>query len=226
MMTRRLPATALFGVLTAACGGAAPHHGAHGPHGHHAEGFKSPEEWSRRFDDPAREAWQKPEAVVRHLELSSNSTVADIGAGTGYFVVRIAPEVPVGKVYAVDIEPSMVEYTVKRATGLGLRNVEGVVSAPGDPHLPAPVDVILLVDTYHHIESRTPYFAALRSKLNPGGRVVVVDFKVDPSIQGPPMEMRLKPDVVIEEFEAAGYRLKTRSEGALPRQYILIFDVP
>ena len=225
MMTRRNLRTAIFGTLIAGCG--ATHEHTSGPaHRHGRDGFKSPEEWARVFDDPARDLWQKPEAVVRHLGLSSNSTVADIGAGTGYFVVRIAPEVPVGKVYAVDIEPSMVEYTVKRAAALGFRNVEGVVSAADDPRLPAPVEVVLLVDTYHHIENRTPYLQALKTKLKPGGRVVVVDFKVDPAIPGPPMEIRLQPQTVIEEFEAAGYRAKTRSEGALPRHYILIFDVP
>lgn len=210
-----------FAAVLTACGGG---HGAHEGGHHHHGGFKSPEEWAQRFDDPARAEWQKPEAVVRHLKLSSNSTVADIGAGTGYFTVRIAPEVPVGKVYAVDVEPSMVEYVVQRARTLNLANVEGVVAGPDDPHLPAPVEVVLLVDTYHHIENRTPYFTRLRGSVQPGGRVVIVDTKVDPNIPGPPQEMRLTPETVIAEMEAAGFHVATRSEGALPRQYVLIFE--
>jgi predicted methyltransferase len=229
MQTRRIQFSAIAALTlftVVGCGGAGGHHGhgpGHGHGGHGSQGFKSPEEWAQRFDDPARAEWQKPDAVVRHLELSSNSTVAEIGAGTGYWVVRIAPEVPVGKVYAVDIEPSMVEYTTKRAATLGFKNVEGVVGAPDDPKLPAAVEVLLLVDTYHHIADRTAYFKRLRDKLAPGGRLVIVDYKVDPAIPGPPQEMRLTPDAVVGELEDAGFRLKTRSEGALPRQYILIF---
>jgi SAM-dependent methyltransferase len=227
MRTCRIPGSAMAMLITlgvSACGGATGHNGhGHGGHGHHGDGFKSPEEWAQRFDDPARAEWQKPEAVVRHLELSSNSTVAEIGAGTGYWVVRIAPEVPMGKVYAIDIEPSMVEYTTKRASGLGLKNVEGVVGSPNDPKVPAAVDVLLLVDTYHHISDRSAYFKGLRDKVAPGGRLVIVDYKVDPGIPGPPQEMRLTADTVIDELSGAGFKLKTRSEGALPRQYILIF---
>ncbi|MCK6571459.1 class I SAM-dependent methyltransferase [Myxococcota bacterium] len=226
MMTRIATRAALFSAVAVSACGAAPHdheHGAgHGHHGHHA--FKDPAEWAKRFDDPARDEWQKPDAVIGHLRLSSNSKVADVGAGTGYFVVRLAPQVPVGKVYAVDIEASMVEHTVERARGMGFSNVAGVVAPPTEAALPEPVDVVLLVNTYHHIEARPAYFGKLRGSLLPGGRVVLVDYKKDPDVPGAPMEMRLTPEEVIEEMSAAGYRLATRSEGALPRQYILIFE--
>ena len=206
---------------TSACGG--PAEGTHPGHPGHPE-FKSPEEWAQRFDDPARDDWQKPESVIRHLVLSSDSKVADIGAGTGYFTVRLASQVPVGRVYAVDVEASMVDYTVKRATALGLTNVEGVVAAPDDAKLPVPVDVMLIVDTYHHIDGRVEYMRRLHTKLAPGGRLAIVDYKVDPEVNGPPMEMRLSADTVIGEMTDAGWKLSTRSEGALPRQYILLFQ--
>jgi predicted methyltransferase len=226
MMPRFTTGTALISALAVTGCGSAPHghaHGTgHGHHGHHA--FKDPAEWAKRFDDPARDEWQKPDAVMGHLRLDSNSKVADIGAGTGYFVVRLAPLVPVGQVYAVDIEASMVEHTVERARGMGFQNVKGVVATPTDAALPEPVDVVLLVNTYHHIDARSAYFAKVRGSLRPGGRVVLVEYKKDPAIPGAPMEMRLSPEEVMEEMAAAGYRLATRSEGALPRQYILIFE--
>jgi len=225
MKTRVYPGAALFLAVALGACGAAPRGHEHGAgHGRHA--FKAPAEWAKRFDDPARDAWQKPDTVIGHLRLSSNSRVADIGAGTGYFAVRLAKMVPVGKVYAVDIEASMVEYTLERARGMGLANVAGVVAPPTEAALPEPVDVVLLVNTYHHIEARPSYFAKLRGSLLPGGRVVLVDYKKDPDISGAPMAMRLTPDEVIEEMSEAGYRLATRSEGALPRQYILIFETP
>ena len=200
-------------LLVSACGGEpARTHGA----GHHR--FEAPEEWAKRFDDPARDEWQRPDVVIAHLKLSSDSKVADIGAGTGYFAVRISPLVP------VDIEPSMVEYTRERVKKAGLINVSAVLGTTDDPKLPEPVDVALLVDTYHHIEGREAYFMKLRGSLAPGARLVIVDYKVDEAISGPPMAMRLSAPEVIDELEAAGYRLTARSEGALPRQYILLFE--
>jgi len=229
-MTRRarLSTAAAFCLASplAACGGShVTGHHAGASHAQHAHAsFADAAAWSARFDDPARDAWQKPEQVVRHLTLSSDSRVADIGAGTGYFVMRIAPQVPVGRVYAVDIDPTMVDFAVKRAQTAGLQNVQGVVASPTAPNLPEPVDVVLLVDTYHHIEGREAYFSALAASVRPGGRLVIVDYKVDATLPGPPMAMRLSPDAVIDELRAAGWRLQTRSEGFLPRQYLLIFD--
>lgn len=224
----RLSTAAAFWLASplAACGGShVTGHPAGGGHAQHAHAsFADAAAWSARFDDPARDAWQKPEQVVRHLTLSSDSRVADIGAGTGYFVMRIAPQVPVGRVYAVDIEPTMVDFAVKRAQTAGLQNVQGVVASPTTPNLPEPVDVVLLVDTYHHIEGRKAYFSALAASVRPGGRLVIVDYKVDATLPGPPMAMRLSPDAVVDELGAAGWRLQTRSEGFLPRQYLLIFD--
>ena len=225
---RRFAAASALGlaVSLSACGGShgAGHHRNGGHAGHAHASFADAAAWSARFDDPARDAWQKPDQVVRHLTLSSDSRVADIGAGTGYFVMRIAPQVPVGRVYAVDIEPTMVDFTVKRAQTAGLHNVQGVVASTSSPNLPEPVDVVLLVDTYHHIDARGAYFRSLAESVRSGGRLVIVDYKVDPSISGPPMAMRLSPDAVVEELKAAGWRLQTRSEGFLPRQYLLIFD--
>ena len=217
-----IPHVCLVALGLGACGGAPAGH----PHGemHAQHGFKSPEEWAQKFDDPARDAWQKPDAVLGHLKYSSNSKVADLGAGTGYFAVRLAPLVPVGKVYAVDVEPSMVEYTQKRAAALGLKNVVGVVAAPDDPRLPEPVEIVLVVDTYHHLADRAAYFRKLKDALLPGGRVVIVDYKPDPAIPGPPQALRLEADTVVREMGEAGYAVTTRSEGALPRQYILIFE--
>jgi SAM-dependent methyltransferase len=209
-----LPPVGLFG-----CGGAHPHGG-----GHEHPSFDNPQAWAEQFNSPERDAWQKPEQVVRHMELSSDSVVADLGAGTGYFVMRILPEVPVGKVYAVDVEAAMVDYTVQRSRRGGFEQVQGVVAAPDDPRLPEPVDVVLIVNTYHHLPDRPRYFRALASKVKAGGRVVLVDYKTDPEIPGPPLAMRLTADQVAGEMAEAGWRLKTRSEGFLPRQYLLIFE--
>jgi SAM-dependent methyltransferase len=193
--------------------------GQHDAHYHHR--FDDAEKWARVFDDPARDAWQKPDEVIRALGLASDTKIADIGAGTGYFAARLARAVPSGRVYAVDSAPDMVRYLAERAQREGLANLVAVQAAEGGPKLPEPVDVALLVDVYHHIPSRTDYFAALRSGLRPGGRVAIVDFRLD-SPRGPPRSARIPPDTVKQELARAGYA-PVMEHDFLPDQYFLVF---
>src|SRR5262245_9005449 len=116
---------------------------------HHS--FGDAEKWAKQFDDPQRDAWQKPDEVLDALHLQRTDKVADIGAGTGYFSVRIAKRVPDGKVFSVDIEPDMVRYLGERAHREHLNGLVPVLAAAG-PNLPEPVDIVLVVNTYHHIE--------------------------------------------------------------------------
>ena len=158
------------------------------------------------------------------LRLQSRSLVADIGAGTGYFSTRIAKRVPEGKVFAADLEPDMVRYLGARAERERLVNLTPVQARADAATLPEPVDLVLVVDTYHHIDDRTRYFAALQASLRPGGRLVIVDFKAD-SPNGPPAAHRIPPERVTRELTAAGYTLADKIE-FLPRQYGLIFKKP
>ena len=133
--------------------------------------FDDAEKWAKVFDDPARDEWQKPDEVVDALGLKPDSIVADLGAGTGYFAVRIAKRVPQGKVYAADVEPDMVRYLGERAAREHLSNIVPVQGSADAANLPGPADLILVVDTYHHIGGRTQYFAKLQASLRPGGRL-------------------------------------------------------
>jgi cyclopropane fatty-acyl-phospholipid synthase-like methyltransferase len=184
--------------------------------------FKDAEKWAKEFDNPERDAWQKPEEILDALHLQHNSFVADIGAGTGYFSVRIARRIPEGKIFGADIEPDMVRYLDQRARREHLINLVPVQASADAANLPEPVDVALVVDTYHHIGSRTQYFAKLKSFLRPAGRLVIVDFTAD-SPNGPPVQHRISPERVTQELEAAGYTL-VDSLQFLTRQYCLIFD--
>ena len=193
---------------------------AQSPHTHR-HSFGDAEKWAHVFDDPERDAWQKPHEVIQQLSLEPNARIADIGAGTGYFAARLANMVPEGRVYAVDIEPDMVRYLGERAKREKLQNLLPVAGTPDDPKLPQKVDLILLVDVYHHIENRTDYFRKLRAFLRPGGRIAIIDFKLD-SPEGPPRAARIGPEAVVAEMAAAGY-VVAAEHAFLPRQYFLIF---
>ena len=187
---------------------------------HHS--FGSAETWAKEFDDPSRDAWQKPDEVLDALHLGRAARVADIGAGTGYFSARIAKRVPDGKVFAVDIEPDMLRYLGERRHREHLMALEPVQASVESPNLPEPVDLVLVVDTYHHIGSRIAYFAKVRESLRPNGRLAIVDFKAD-APEGPLPEQRVSPEKVTEELAAAGYAL-VASHPFLPRQYFLVFQ--
>jgi len=202
--------TALFAAIAAA---QTPHT--------HQHSFRDAEKWAHVFDDPERDAWQKPHAVIQALALQPDARVADLGAGTGYFAARLANMLPKGRVYAVDIEPDMVRYLQARTMREGLRNVTALKGAPDDPRLPEKVDLILLVDVYHHIDDRTSYFRRLREALRSGGRVAIVDFRLD-SPEGPPRAARIAPHAVKAEMKAAGYVVAAEHD-FLPYQYFLVF---
>jgi SAM-dependent methyltransferase len=187
----------------------------------HQHRFGDAERWAHVFDDPERDAWQKPHQVIQALALKPGTVVADLGAGTGYFSVRLARMLPKGKVYAVDLEPDMVKYLGERAKREGLKNVTPVAAAPDDARLPGKVDLVLLVDVYHHIDDRERYFRKLAGSLAPGGRLAVIDFKLD-SRRGPPKSSRIDPGRVKAELAKAGYAL-TAEHAFLPDQYFLEF---
>ena len=114
---------------------------------HFGRHFDNADEWAKSFDDAARDEWQMPARVIDALQLKSGQVVADVGAGTGYFTVRLAKSPAAPRVYAVDIEPSMVEYVKQRAVREGLKNVVAVQAGADRTNLPEPVDLVLVVDT-------------------------------------------------------------------------------
>jgi ubiquinone/menaquinone biosynthesis C-methylase UbiE len=160
--------------------------------------------------------------VIETLGLKPGQIVADVGAGTGYFSVRLAKSAAAPKVYAADIEPSMVQYLRDRASREGLKNVTAIQASGATPNLPEPVDVILIVDTYHHIGDRETYFRKLTKSLKPGGRIAIIDFKPD-SPEGPPKEFRFSLEKFKSEMSKAGYTLSAHHD-FLPRQQFLIFE--
>ena len=189
----------------------------------HEHSFSGAENWAHIFDNPKRDATQKPHEVIQALALKPDAVVADIGSGTGYFSVRLAHFLPKGRVYGADIEPDMVKYLAERAKREKLDNVIAIMAAPDDPRLPEKVDLVLMVDVFHHISNRTHYLKKLKNSLKPDARIAIIDFRMN-SPDGPPKSARLAPGRVKAELNGAGYAF-VQEHTFLPNQYFLVFKL-
>lgn len=201
---------------------ASHHHAVH--HGSHR--FEGAERWAAMFDDPGRDAWQRPEEVVALMKVAPGGKVADLGAGTGYFLPHLSRAVgPEGKVLALDVEPDMVRYMEARVAREQLANVEVRQVALDDPALePSSVDRVLIVNTWHHIEARAAYAERLARALRPGGRVVIVDFTQETD-RGPPPPQRVTAEAITAELGSAGLSVELLAE-TLPDQFVVVGSVP
>jgi SAM-dependent methyltransferase len=201
--------------------GHAPSHDRHGHQGGMPHRFERAEDWAKSFDDPSRDTWQRPDDVLAALELRPGMAIADVGAGTGYFTMRLARAVRDGQIIATDIEPDMVRYLTERARREGFGNVRAVKAEAADPNLPAgSVDRILVVDVWHHIADRVRYATGLAAALRPGGKIAIVDFTMTAS-HGPPPAHRLAPEAIVSDLRMAGLDASV-SPIRLPEQYIVI----
>lgn len=156
------------------------------------------------------------------LLIAEGSIVADVGAGGGWFTIRLANRVgPNGMVYAEDIQPQMIDAIKRRVARAQLTNVLPVLGTPEDPLIPEPVDAALFVDAYHEVEQPVAMLRNVAARLKPTGRLGIVEFKKDGWGPGPPMDERVDAERVIRDAEAVGLRLISRED--LRYQYMLVF---
>ncbi|MFB3923954.1 MAG: class I SAM-dependent methyltransferase [Terriglobia bacterium] len=192
-------------------------------HQHHPP--HSAEDYIKVLEDPGRDEWQRPDEVVDSLGLRLGDEVADLGAGSGYFTIRLAHAVgQSGKVYAVDVDPKLLEYIERRAQEEKLENIQTILADPNDPKLGSnSVDLIFICDVLHHLNDRDKYYPQLLRALRPSGRLVDIDFHKRKLPVGPPEEMKIDRKDVIKEFEGQGLQL-ARELDFLKYQYFLIFE--
>lgn len=176
------------------------------------------------LDAPDRDLWQRPDQIMDALGIADASVVADIGAGSGWFTIRLARRVgPRGIVYAEDVQTEMINAISRRVSREGFNNVRPVLGLKNDPALPAgALDAVLMVDAYHEVEDRVTMLSNIAKSLKPQGRVGIVDFRLDGTGPGPAPEERVSPDVVVADAQKAGLTL-IRQETFLQYQYFLIF---
>ena len=185
---------------------------------------QDPKAYIARLENPTRDAYQKPDAVVKALQITPGEVIADIGAGSGYFTFRFARHVGTkGRVYAVDVSSDMIAAISQKMSSLPVGTLAPILARPDDPLLPAgKIDLVFICDTWHHIDDRVAYAGKLESALAPGGRVVIVDFHKRDIPVGPNAAMKLAREDVLKDFESAGFVL-SKEHTMLPYQYFLEF---
>jgi predicted methyltransferase len=184
------------------------------------------------IDPQDRDQWQPPEPIMDVLRISDGATVADLGAGGGWFTIKLARRVSGGVVYAEDIQPRMIAAIRRRAQRENLFNVKTVLGTPNDPMLPQGIDAVLILDSYHEMacavgpscEDPVPLLQNVARSLKPQGSLGIVDFNPGEGGPGPAPDERVAPDAVIRAAAAAGFRLD-RNENLPPFQfqYLLVF---
>jgi ubiquinone/menaquinone biosynthesis C-methylase UbiE len=176
------------------------------------------------LEAPDRDVWQRPEDIMDALGIGDGTVVADLGAGGGWFTIRLSPRVgPNGIVYAEDFQPQMIKVIERRIALEGLKNIRPTRGTADDPHLPAgQLDAALMVDAFYEVQKPSVFLRNLAVSLKPNGRLGIVEFTKDGGGPGPPMDVRVDPVDVIRDAEAAGLRLLKR-ETFLRYQYMLVF---
>jgi arsenite methyltransferase len=210
----------LFGVLLPLGAGGQTAPGGADAHQLH----RDPAAYIAALEDPARDAWQKPQEVLDALALRAGERVADIGAGSGYFALRFARQVgATGRVFAVDISNDMLAHLEVQAKAAQLTNVQPLLAAAADPGLPdASVDRVFFCDVWHHIEDQTGYLEKLKKALRARGQIVMIDFHKRDLPVGPPVSMKIAREDLVAQMERHGFHLG-REHTFLPYQYFLVF---
>jgi ubiquinone/menaquinone biosynthesis C-methylase UbiE len=193
-----------------------------GEHAHrlHAD----PAAYIKALEDPARDAYQKPHEVMEALAIKPGEVIADIGSGSGYFTLRMARHVgEKGHVYGVDVNPDMIRHLNERIRDGGVLNVSTILARPDDPLVPQAVDRFVIVDVWHHVDDQPKYLGLMKTRLKPGGEVVMIDFHKRDLPVGPPLAMKISRDDLIAQMEKHGFKV-AREHTFLPYQYFLVFE--
>jgi ubiquinone/menaquinone biosynthesis C-methylase UbiE len=197
------------------------HEHKHG-HANHHMNKSSFEDLVNNFESADRNEWQKPDEVIRFLGDLKNKTIIDIGAGTGYFEFKMNE--PSAKIIAADVDERFLKYIDERIVSEKKMNISSRKAEYEKPPVTEQeADIVFMVDVYHHIENRKEYFSMVKKGLKPNGEMVIVDFKKGDFEQGPPNDMKIEPQTVINEMKLAGFNLVTQDTTTLKYQYMLKF---
>jgi SAM-dependent methyltransferase len=192
----------------------------------HLRPFEDVEKYIAFLERPERDSWQHPDLVVSALGLDGKETVADLGAGSGYFSFRFAAALPEGKVVSSDVEPEMVRHMHHKAMTAGMRNLQVVLGKADEPGLPPGTDLVFMCDVLHHVPDRNAWLGKLVAQMPSGARLALIEFREGKLPEGPPEHMKIPRGELIDSLTRAGLRLETEMSKLLPYQYFLVFRKP
>jgi arsenite methyltransferase len=195
-----------------------------GINAHDMKPFEEVSQYIEFLERKDRNVWQKPDEIVSSLQLRGNETVADVGAGSGYFSFRFSQALPEGKLIAIDTEPEMLRYIYHKATSLGIKNIEVILASYEDPKLPEKADIVFICDVLHHVKQRTEWLSKLHSEMGKGAKLVLIEFKEGDLPEGPPENLKISGEEMQSLVGKAGFRLMKADSKFLPYQNYFLFE--
>lgn len=188
--------------------------------------FAEVEQYIQFLERADRVTWQKPDEVLKALDLKGAETVADLGAGSGYFTFRLSRALAEGRVFGIDRQPEMVRHIHRKARDGGFANVIAQVATSSDPKLPPDVDLVFVCDVLMHIQNKAGWLKCLHGQMRSGSRLVLIDFKAGDLPEGPPEMVKVPKAQILEICGEAGFQLRSDRAGLLPYQEFLEFRRP
>jgi SAM-dependent methyltransferase len=192
----------------------------------HLRPFDDVEKYIAFLERPDRAIWQKPDEVVKALDLKGTETVVDVGAGSGYFTFRFAHALPQGKVIAADTEAEMIRHIHHRVMSEGIKNVQAMLTKPEAPDIDKNADWVFICDVLHHVSDRSAWMKQVAADMKPGARLALIEFKKGKLPQGPPEAAKIPRAQLIALAKKAGLSLDGEKPKLLPYQVFLVFRKP
>lgn len=211
--------------MGAGAGHRGPGHMGH-HHGDKHRPFGSVKTYIAHLDRKDRDTWQKPDAVIQKLGLKPDAVVADVGAGSGYFALRLASQLPKGRVLAIDVEPKMLTHIQQRAKELKLTNLTTVQATASDPKVDPKADLVLVADVLHHVPNQPAWLGRLFQAMKPGARLAIIEFKEGNLPKGPPAHIKIPRDKLLKLLTTAGFVKPVVDDKLLPYQLLVVLEKP
>lgn len=185
--------------------------------------FEEVEQYIQFLERQDRAKWQKPDEVVETLELTGSELVVDLGAGSGYFTLRLSQAVPEGGVIAIDTQPEMVRHIHRKVVTGEWPNVRAQVGKSDDPGLPSDADLVFVCDVLLHVPKKAEWLKTIHSQMKSGARLVLIDFREGNLPEGPPEAIKVPKADIVRMCEEAGFKLTEDHSELLPYQSFLFF---
>jgi ubiquinone/menaquinone biosynthesis C-methylase UbiE len=190
----------------------------------HMKPFADVEKYIEFLERKDRAIWQKPDVVISTMELKGTETIADVGAGSGYFSFRFASKLPKGKVIAIDIDPEMIRHIHHKVMSSDIKNIDVVLASEDDPKIPEKVDIVFICDVLHHLKNRDKWLDKLYSEINKGAKLILIEFKEGNLPEGPPEKIKISGKEMLTLVSRAGFTLIKNNTTILPYQNYFVFE--